>query len=95
MGRGLAGSKGAQMGATFFLTPAPVLAEHVAGGKGCNPELPGSGVSITLFGGLPAKDDFFFPMKQLPVCCKPPTRPGGGRSVQGSLEVSHGGLVLG
>lgn len=34
MGHILAGSKGVQVGSTFFLTPAPVLAESVAAGGG-------------------------------------------------------------
>lgn len=55
MGCDLAGSEGAQMASTFLLTPAPVLAEHVAAGGIL--ELP---PPLTLFRGLLAKDDFFF-----------------------------------
>lgn len=64
MGCDLAGSEGAQMASTFFLTPAPALAEHEAAGGIL--ELP---PPLTLFWGLPAKDDFFsllFAVKQLP-----------------------------
>lgn len=64
MGCDLAGSEGAQMASTFFLTPAPALAEHEAAGGIL--ELP---PPLTLFRGLPAKDDFFsllFAVKQLP-----------------------------
>lgn len=43
------------MASTFLLTPAPVLAEHVAAGGIL--ELP---PPLTLFRGLLAKDDFFF-----------------------------------
>lgn len=55
MGCDLAGSEGAQLASTFFLTPAPALAEHVAAGGIL--ELP---PPLTRFRGLPAKDDFFF-----------------------------------
>ena len=55
VGCDLAGSEGAQMASTFLLTPAPVLAEHVAAGGIL--ELP---PPLTLFRGLLAKDDFFF-----------------------------------
>ena len=58
----LAGSKGVQVGSTFLLTPAPVLAESVAVGVGG-----GGAVSIlelplpsTLVQGLLARDDFRF-----------------------------------
>lgn len=64
MGCDLAGSEGAQMASTFFLTPAPALAEHEAAGGIL--ELP---PPLTLFRGLPAKDDIFsflFAVKQLP-----------------------------
>lgn len=63
VGCDLAGSKGAQMASTFLLTPAPVLAEHVAAGGML--ELP---PPLTLFWGLLAKDNFFFlfVVKQLP-----------------------------